>query len=186
MDSVLSQTALLTEAVNQVCLLSRSQAKLNDGDLISSHQPSRDDRRTTLLEPRRMLIPCEQLAPTIENGGASWSIFCLLETNSIGGYSTSLKVSRGLKKNQELQYLVSLAMMETLSGKCSLLNSMNWYKTTDNFLSTQLSLDFHSRPWFSFQNQYRLLSASKTHTLLVCREYKYLILERINILIFSL
>lgn len=65
-------------------------------------------------------------------------------------------------------------------------SSMNWYKTTDNFLSTQLSLDFHSRPWFSSQNEYRLLSASKIHTLLVCRGYKYLILERINILIFSL
>lgn len=184
--NVLSQTALLTEPVNQVCLLARSQASLNDDDLISCHQPSHDERRTTLLEPRRMLIPWKQLAPMIEKGGAYWSIFCLLETNFIGGYSTSLKVSGGLKKNQELQYLVSLAMMETLSGKSSLLNSVNWYKTTDNFLSTQLSLDFHSRPWFSSQNEYHLLSASKMHTLLVCRGYKYLILKRINILIFSL
>lgn len=100
--SVLSQTALLTEPVNQVCLLARSQASLNDDDLISCHQPSHDERRTTLLEPRRMLIPCEQLAPMIEKGGANWSIFCLLETNFIGGYSTSLKVSGGLKKNQYL------------------------------------------------------------------------------------
>ena len=70
MYSVLSQTALLTEPVNQVCLLARSQAGVNDDNLISCHQPSRDDRTTTLLEPRRMLIPCERLAPTIENGGA--------------------------------------------------------------------------------------------------------------------
>lgn len=65
---VLSQTALLTEPVNQVLLLARSKAGPNDDDLISCHQSSCDERRTTLLEPRRMPIPCEQLAPTIKEG----------------------------------------------------------------------------------------------------------------------